>query len=223
MNYLDFSGTLARWPQFVEGGIYTVALSSVAMVLGLAIGVVGAAMRRSRLHPLRMISAAYVELIRNTPFLVQIYIIYFGLPSVGIRISALTAALISLSVYSGAYITEIVRAGIDSIDKGQIEAARTLGLSPYLTFRHVVLKPALAAIYPSLTSQFILIMLASSIVSAISVPELTGAANDIQGLTFRSLEAFLIVAGLYIALTAVFNGIFAVAGRSAFAFRHAGR
>ncbi|MGO4676617.1 amino acid ABC transporter permease [Bosea sp. 2YAB26] len=223
MNYLDFSGALARWPQFVEGGIYTTALSSMAMALGLAIGIVGAAMRRSRVRPLRVVSAAYVELIRNTPFLVQIYIIYFGMPSVGIRISALTAALISLSVYSGAYITEIVRAGIDSIDKGQIEAARTLGLSPYLTFRHVVLKPAIAAIYPSLTSQFILIMLASSIVSAISVPELTGAANDIQGFTFRSLEAFLIVAGLYIALTAIFHGVFALAGRSAFAFRHAGR
>ncbi len=223
MFYLDFSGTLARWPLFAEGVVYTVLLSSAAMLLGLAIGLGGAAMRRSRTPALRMIVGGYVELIRNTPFLVQIYIIYFGLPSIGLRMSALTAALLSLSVYAGAYITEIVRAGVDSIDKGQIEAARTLGLSPYLTFRHVVLKPALAAIYPSLTSQFILIMLASSIVSAISIPELTGAANDIQGLTFRSLEAFLVVAALYIALTALFSGAFSAIGRSAFAFRNAGR
>ena len=223
MFYFDFSGTLARWPVLAEGAVYTVLLSAAAMALGLAIGVVGAALRGARSQVLRALVAGYVGLIRNTPFLVQIYIVYFGLPSVGLRISALAAGVISLSLYSGAYITEIVRAGIESIERGQIEAARSLGLSPVSTFRHVVLKPALAAIYPSLTSQFILIMLASSIVSAISIPELTGAANDIQGLTFRSLEAFLIVAVLYVALTALFNIAFAAFGRSAFAFRYAGR
>lgn len=223
MNYLDFSGTIARWPQFVEGALYTIVLSSIAMVLGLLVGIIGAALRDSPVKALRLIAAGYVEAIRNTPFLVQIYIVYFGLPSVGIRIGPITSGVMALSIYSGAYITEIARTGILSVDGGQIEAARTLGLSRASTFRHVILTPALAAIYPSLTSQFILIMLASSIVSAISVPELTGAANDIQGFTFRSLEAFLIVAAIYVALTAMFGGIFALVGRRAFAFRYLGR
>lgn len=221
--YLDFSGTLSRWPVFVEGAVYTVLLSAAAMMLGLLVGIVGAAMRTSRVRILRAVATGYVELFRNTPFLVQIYIVYFGLPSIGLRISALTAGIAALSLYCGAYITEIVRAGIASVERGQTEAAWTLGLSPLQTFRHVILKPAIAAIYPSLTSQFILVMLASSIVSAISIPELTGAANDVQGLTFRSLEAFLLVAVLYVGLTALFSGLFAAVGRSAFAFRHAAR
>jgi polar amino acid transport system permease protein len=223
MVLLDFSGTLARWPVFANAAIITMALSAAAMVLGLIIGVLGAAARLSRVAVLRAIGRCYVELFRNTPFLVQIYIIYFGLPTIGVRITPLPAGLLSLSLYSGAYLTEIVRAGIQSTERGQIEAARSLGLSKYRTFRHVVLKPALAAVYPSLTSQFILTMLASSIVSTISIPELTGAANDVQGLTFRSLEAYLVVAGIYVAMTGIFKGGFAILGRSMFVFHAAAR
>ena len=218
MVLLDFSGTLARWPVFADAAVITMALSAAAMLLGLIIGVLGAAARLSRVALLRGVGRCYVELFHNTPFLVQIYIIYFGLPTIGLRITPLPAGLLSLSLYSGAYLTEIVRAGIQSTERGQIEAARSLGLSKYRTFRHVVLKPALAAVYPSLTSQFILTMLASSIVSTISIPELTGAANDVQGLTFRSLEAYLVVAGIYIVMTGIFKGGFAMLGRSMFVF-----
>lgn len=221
--YLDFSGTFARSDLFVHGAILTITLSAVALFLGMLVGLVGASMRLSSSKVLSTIAAAYVEIIRNTPFLVQIYIVYFGLPSVGIRISEMTAAIMSLTLYAGAYITEIVRAGILTIGKGQREAARTLGLSSYQTFRYVILVPALSAIFPALTSQFVLIMLASSVVSVISVPELTGAANDIQGLTFRSLEAFLVVAAIYLALTAAFKGVFALIDRMLFSFRFAAR
>ena len=223
MIALDFSGTLARWPVFAEAAVITVLLSAAAMVLGMLIGVLGAAARLSASAPLRAVARCYVELIRNTPFLVQIYVIYFGLPSLGIRLAPLTAGLLSLSIYAGAYVTEIVRAGMQSIDRGQLEAARALGLPGYRIYRHVVLKPALAAVYPSLTSQFILIMLASSIVSTVSVPELTGAANDVQGLTFRSLEAYLIVAAVYIALTALFKSVFGAVEHVSFAYRQAAR
>ncbi|CAH1651508.1 MAG: amino acid ABC transporter permease [Chelatococcus sp.] len=223
MFYFDFSGTLARWPEFVHAGLYTILLSAAAMLLGLVIGIVGAFARLSSIKPARLIAGSYVEIIRNTPFLVQIYIVYFGLPAIGIRLDALTAGILSLSLYAGAYITEIARAGIETIDKGQVEAARALGLSPYLTFRHVILKPAMAAVYPALTSQFILVMLATSVVSVISIPELTGVANDIQGLTFRSLEAFLIVAVIYLGLTAAFKGLFTVFDRTLFAFKYVGR
>ncbi len=223
MSYLDFSGTLARSDQFIGAAALTILLSVVAMVLGLLVGIAGAAMRLSTNRAVSAVALGYVEVIRNTPFLVQIYIVYFGLPGIGIRISALTAAILSLTFYAGAYITEIVRAGILTIDKGQLEAARTLGLSGYRTFRHVVLVPAMAAMFPALTSQFILVMLASSVVSVISVPELTGVANDIQGLTFRSLEAFLIVAAVYLVLTACFKGFYAAIDRFAFSYRHVAR
>ena len=198
-------------------------LSAVTVLLGLIVGVIGAAMRLSRSRLLSGIAAAYVEIIRNTPFLVQIYIVYFGLPQLGIRISAVVAAVLSLTLYAGAYITEIVRAGILTVPKGQVEAARTLGLGPYLTFRHVVMVPALSAIFPALTSQFVLIMLASSVVSVISVPELTGVANDIQGQTFRSLEAFLVVAAIYLVVTAAFKALYALIDRQLFSFRYMGR
>ncbi|TPJ94716.1 MULTISPECIES: amino acid ABC transporter permease [unclassified Mesorhizobium] len=223
MEYLDFSGTFARGDLFVHAAMLTVGLSAAALVLGMCVGIVGALMRLSSSKVLSSIAAAYVEIIRNTPFLVQIYIVYFGLPSIGIRISEVTAAILSLTLYAGAYITEIVCAGIQTIGKGQREAAHTLGMSPYLTFRYVVLLPAISAIFPALTSQFILIMLASSVVSVISVPELTGVANDVQGLTFRSLEAYLVVAAIYLVLTAAFKGVFALIDRALFSFRFAGR
>ena len=223
MFYLDFSGTLARSGMFVQAAGLTVMLSAAATVLGLLVGIVGAALRLSGSRIASWLVGIYVEAIRNTPFLVQIYIVYFGLPGAGIRISPLTAAVASLTLYAGAYITEIIRAGIGTIQKGQIEAARSLGLSSYRTFRHVILVPALSGIFPALTSQFVLIMLASSIVSVISVPELTGTANDIQGQTFRSLEAFLVVAVIYLAVTAAFKLVYALIDRSVFAFRYAGR
>ncbi|MDE1994278.1 MAG: amino acid ABC transporter permease [Rhizobiaceae bacterium] len=223
MNYLDFSGTFARSDLFLHGVTLTVLLSAIALVLGMCVGIAGALMRLSGSRLLSSVAAAYVEVIRNTPFLVQLYIVYFGLPSVGIRISEMTAAILSLTLYAGAYITEIVRSGIETISKGQREAAHTLGMSSYQTFRYVVLKPAISAIFPALTSQFILIMLASSVVSVISVSELTGAANDVQGLTFRSLEAYLVVATIYLILTAIFKGIFAAVDRTLFSFRYVAR
>lgn len=222
MFYFDFSGTFARWHLFADAAFLTVWLSFVAIVLGMIVGLLGAAARLSSVKPLRIVAASYVELIRNTPFLVQIYIIYFGLPTVGVRFSPLTAAVLSLTVYAGAYVTEIVRAGIQTIPKGQIEAARALGLSRYRIFRHVIMLPAMATIYPALASQFILVMLASSVASTISTPELTAIANEVQGMTFRSFEAFLVVAAIYLALTAVFRALFTTIDRFAFTFKHVG-
>jgi len=223
MSYLDFSGTFVRADLFVQAAILTIILTAISTVLGMIVGILGAAMRLSGNRVASGIAVFYVELIRNTPFLVQIYIVYFGLPALGVRIDAMTAGILALTIYAGAYITEIVRAGIGTIPKGQLEASRTLGLNPRQTFRHVVLVPALSAIFPALTSQFILVMLASSVVSVISVPELTGIAHDIQGMTFRSLEAFLVVAAIYLALTAAFKGIYAAIDRLAFSYRYVGR
>jgi len=197
----DFSGALARWPQFAWGGVTTLWLSLAAMTLGLLIGGAASLAAGARWRGVRALPRIYVEAIRNTPLLVQIYIIYFGLPAIGVRLAPTVAAVISLGLYAGAYATEILRAGLEAIPHGQVEAARALGLSPWRTLRHVLAGQVVAAMYPALVSQFVLLMLASSLVSAISVSDLTATANDVQGLTFRPFEAFLLVAACYLGLT----------------------
>ncbi len=219
----DFSGTLARWDAFATGAVMTLGLSVGAMLLGLLVGILAAAMRSSSMAPLRLVAGTYVEIIRNTPFLVQLYIVYFGLPSVGLRLTPVTASVISMTIYVGAYLTETLRAGIEGVPKEQTEAAKALGLSPLRCFRLVVLPQGLASVYPALVSQFILLLLASSIASSVSTEELTGAANDIQGQTFRSFEAFIVVAVVYLALTSVLRVVLNTLDRFLFAFRYAGR
>ncbi len=219
----DFSGTFARWPDLAWGAATTIWLSVLSMALGLLLGTLGAAARISRHRALRLLPTAYVETIRNTPLLVQIYIIYFGLPAAGIRFTPPVAAVLALGIYTGAYATEILRSGIQSIPKGQLEAARALGLSRWRTLRNVEAGHALAAIYPALMSQFVLLMLATSLVSAISVTDLTATANDIQGLTFRSFEAYLVVAAIYLLLTFVLRGLLTGLERVVCPFKFAGR
>ncbi len=216
---LDFSGTFARSDMLLSGAVLTIELASAAMVCGFLIALLAAGAQMAWRRTAGAVVTVYVELIRNTPFLVQIFIIYYGLPALGLHLSPIAASITGLSIYVGAYATEILRAGIDSIGNGQVEAARALGLRPLAVLRHVVIMPALAAIYPALTSQFILLMLATSIVSAISTPELTGAANDINGMTFRSLEAYLVVAAAYLVITMVFRLAFAGLGRVLFPFQ----
>src|SRR5271169_5246309 len=138
------------------------------MVLGLLVGVAGAQAKASRSRLLRGVTQGYIEAIRNTPFLVQLLLIYLGLPSLGLRLTPDQAALLAMVVNLGAYATEIVRAGIEAVPRSQIEAGRALGLKPWQIFRFVVLMPALRTVFPALASQFILVMLASSVVSVIS-------------------------------------------------------
>lgn len=215
----DFSGTFARIDLLLHGAVLTIELAASAMVLGFGIALVAAALQLTRIRAVTFLVTAYVELIRNTPFLVQIFIIYYGLPAIGLRLSPVLASIVGLSIYVGAYATEILRAGIESVGRGQVEAARALGLRPLAILRHVIVVPALAAIYPALTSQFVLLLLATSIVSAVSTPELTGAANDIQGMTFRSLEAYLVVAAAYLAISGGFRLVFLGLGRMLFPFQ----
>ena len=179
------------------------------MAIGMIVATIGALGKTSGPRWLRLGIDVYIEIIRNTPFLIQIFMIFFGLPAAGIRLSSNAAALLALVVNVGAYGIEIIRAGIESIAHGQIEAGRALGLKPLQIFRLVVLKPAIQAIYPSLTSQFILLMLNSSVCSAIAASELTAAAGDIQSRTFRSFEVYFLVTCIYFLLSALFWAIFA--------------
>jgi polar amino acid transport system permease protein len=168
---------------------------------------------------LRLLVAGYVEIVRNTPFLVQIFMIFFGLPTIGLRLDADQGALIALVLNGSAYTIEIVRAGIENIGHGQIEGALALGLHRLQAFRLVVLPQALRIIVPPLGSQFILLMLNSSVCSAISADELTSAALDVQGRTFRAFEAFIVAAAIYFALSLLFSSAFAALERMAFGKR----
>lgn len=210
MDYKFRFGALAPYTDdIIEGALLTLQLSALTIVLGFAIGLVAAAMRTSQVEALRRIAAVYVETIRNTPLLVQLFIIYFGLPSLGLRLSANEAALIGLSVNLGAYTCEIVRAGIQSIRKSQLEAGYSLGLTGPQVFRHVILYQALKAIYPALSSQFVLLMLATSVVSVIGATELFHVASFIDSRTFRSFEVYVVITLGYLALTLLFRATFA--------------
>ena len=200
----------------LQGAWLTIELSAISIVLGFVVGTLCAIARNSSIKPLVWLVGLYVEVIRNTPLLVQVFLVFFGLASIGFRLSAEVAAVIALVLNIGAYTTEIMRAGINSIHPGQIEAAECLGMSRLHVYWHVVLLPAVERVYPSLTSQFILLMLASSITSQISAEELTATANIIQSETFRSFEVYLVVAVAYLALSFLFRLIFWGIGKCIF-------
>jgi len=214
----NFAPVLAAFDQLLFGAWLTIRLSCTAMVLGLIVSIVCAWGKTSGPAPLRWVINAYIEIIRNTPFLVQIFFIFFGLPSLGLRLSPNGAALLALVVNFGAYGTEIIRAGIESVQKGQIEAGTALGLSKLQTFRYIVLKPALRTVYPALTSQFIYLMLTSSVVSAISADDLAAAGNNLQSATFASFEVYIVITLMYLAMSVGFSAIFSAIERMAFKY-----
>ena len=217
MRYdFDFSAPLTYWPDFVAGAATTLSLSLAATVFGFLLGVLCALGTTGRSAWLARLCGIYVEAIRNTPLLVQIFIVYFGLASVGVKVDAFTAATAALVINVGAYTAEIVRAGINSIHPGQMEAAECLGLSRLQVLTRIVLPPAIERVYPALTSQYVLLMLASSITSQISAEELTAVANRIQSDTFRSVETYLIVAAAYLVLSLVMRLVFWCASYIAF-------
>jgi polar amino acid transport system permease protein len=197
----------------LEGAGLTLRLSIVTMMLGLIVGVLGAFAKTSGPRPLRAVVQVYVEIVRNTPFLVQLLLIYLGLPALGLRLSPDSSALLAMVVNLGAYATEIARAGIEAVPHGQIEAGRALGLKSWQIFRLIVLMPALQIVFPALSSQFILVVLGSSVVSAISAEELTAVANNLQARTFRPFEIYLAVGAIYVAMVFAFQAVFAVVER----------
>jgi polar amino acid transport system permease protein len=212
----NFRDVFAQFDTLVEGALLTLQLSAVTMVVGLVLGIVGALARSWGVLPVRLAAATYVETIRNTPLLIQIFIVFFGLPSAGLKLDATTAGVAALSINLGAYATEIIRAGIQAIHKSQVEAGLALGLSRLQVFRYIVLFPALKVIYPALASQFILLMLATSIVSQIAVAELFHMASVLQSRTFRDFEVYIVAAGMYLALALAFRLIFAAIHRVVF-------
>ena len=197
---LDFISVLAEWPLLVKGVAWTVGLTGISTVIGLMLGITLAWSRVHGALPLRALAASYVEAIRNTPFIVQLFFVYFGLPAMGVRLSPEVASIIAMVINLSAYATEIIRAGIEATPKGQIEAAMSLALKPSHIFTHVVLPPALQKVWPALVSQIIIVMLGSAVCGQISTEELSHAANLIQSRNFRAFEAFIIATLTYLSL-----------------------
>jgi polar amino acid transport system permease protein len=217
MKYqFEFADVLAQWPLFLGGLWLTVELSAIAIACGLVIGTLAAIGRRSERRWLSRACSAYVEAVRNTPLLVQIFVVYFGFASLGWKVPVFVAAAAALVINLGAYTCEIVRAGMEAIPKGQIEAAECLALTRRQIYWHVVLVPALEKVYPALTSQFVLLMLASSVTSQIGAEELTAVASRVQSETYRSFEAYLVVALLYVVLSYLSRIVFWALGQAAF-------
>ena len=214
----NFAALLPYWGEFLRGIGLTLLLSVLAVAIGFAIGLVTVLARRSRWASLRFAAVSYVEIIRNTPFLLQVMFIFFGLPSAGISLTPWPAAILALSLNCGAFASEIIRGGIDAVPRGQGEAGLALGLSPLQVFRYVILKPALRIIYPALSSQFILALLTTSIVSSISAEELTSVAESVDTLTFRSFEIYVVVTLIYFALSSVFASAFRAIDRAFFSY-----
>jgi len=209
MHYaFHFNVVWDHWRELTEGAWLTIRLSALAMIIGLGVAIVCAYAKAAGPSAVRWLVAGYVEAIRNTPFLVQIFIVYFSLPALGIAVGANEAALAAMVVNFGAYGTEILRSGIESIPQGQVEAARALGLSRLQTFVHVMLFPAVKTVFPALSSQFILLMLASSVVSTISAVELTAVTNSLQSTTFRPFEFYFVSTAIYLAMALGFQGVF---------------
>jgi polar amino acid transport system permease protein len=199
---LDFSSAYAPYFQGVFGPS-DIKVSGPADLQGKSIGATRGALE--------------VEAIRNTPFLVQLFFIFFGLPALGIRIGAVTAALLAMTLNLGAYAIEIIRAGVAAVPRGHIEAAASLAMTPAKIFRHVVLPQALGKVFPALVSQIVIVMLGSAVVSQVSVPDLTYAANYIQSRNFRAFETYVVITASYLALAILVRHLLNAVGRRFFA------
>lgn len=213
---LNFSYLMRHWTMIADGLGTTVLLSVSAIATGFVLGTLLAIARRSGMPVLSRAAAVYVEVIRNTPLLIQIFLTFFGLSMLGLRLPALLVAVLAMTVNTIAYTSEIVRAGFDSIKPGQWEAAETLGLSKAQAYWYVALLPAIERVYPSLSSQFVLMMLATSITSQISVEELTAVANFLQAQSYRPFETYIVTAVLYLALSLLLRLALWAIGRAVF-------
>jgi polar amino acid transport system permease protein len=193
----------AYYGLILQGFLVTMGISALAFAGGLAIGTVVALLRLARNPVLRWPAAAYIELFRNLPFLIEVFFVYYVLPFWGIRLPALTVGVVALAIYIGAYYAESIRAAIQSVPSGQVEAARVIGMSRGQALRHIVLPQIFGVLIPPLTSQTLGMVKETAVLSTITIKEVTMAALMVQGITFRPFEVFMMVGLLYWAFTAL--------------------
>lgn len=216
-----FGDLLPYTSQLLQALLTSVYITLIAMLVGSAFGVALYLGKAGRLRPVRMLSSAYIEAFRNTPLLVQLYLIYFGLPQLGVNLNPTWAGVVALTLNNAAYTAEIYRAGFESVPEGLVEAGRALGMKNRQVFRHIIFMPATRNVFPALTNQFILLFLASSIASIIGLPELMNTILNINSETYRTFE-ILATGGL---LYFVVSGLLSLASKVAesYLFRWGGR
>lgn len=212
----DFASVFDYTPVLIKGIGVTAELIAFGAVAGVALGIACAWARTQGPRWLRAPVTAYVEVVRNTPFLIQLFFVFFGLPSLGVQFSEMQAACLAMALNLGAYSAEIIRAGIDATPKGQYEAGASLAMTRLQVFRHVVLKPALARIWPALSSQIVIVMLGSAVCSQIAAEDLTFAANFIQSRNFRAFEVYFVTTGIYLVLAVLLRQLLRMTGRRLF-------
>ncbi len=218
MDYtFDFSWLGEYLPMIWQGALITLALTLASALIGGLLGTLGAVGMRYGGKALRGVLVGYVEFIRNTPFLVQLFFVYFGLPSLGVMLPEWVAALLAMSLNLTAYQMEIIRAGFLAVGPGQYQAALSLGLTPAQTIRHIMLPQGFVAVAPALFGQILMMMMSSAVVSQISVTDLAAAASYIQSRTFRPFEIYVIVTVLYLVLSILARGLFNLVFRRMFA------
>lgn len=209
---LDFGPVLAQRPMWLRGIWLTCVLTVAMTALGSLLGIACAWARAQGPRWLGRIVGVYVEVFRNTPFIIQLFFIFFGLPSLGIRLDPVTASVVALVLDLGAYASEIIRAGIEATPRGQLEAAQSLALTRWQTFSRVVLPPSLERVWPALVSQIIIVMLVSAICSQISAKEISYSADLISSRTFHSFESYFVATALYLALAILLRQLLNWAG-----------
>ena len=204
---LDFSFLSGYMPYFFDGVKWTLIISAISVFFGVLLGSILTFMKRSKftifkVNPLKLIANVYIEIIRGTPMLLQIMIVYYAFDEVlGITIGALPAGIIAVSLNSAAYVSEIIRAGIDAVDKGQYEAARSLGMSQFMAMKLIIMPQAISNILPAIGNEFVTVIKESSMASVIGVGEIMYAAKVIRGKTFRGFEPLIVAAIFYFVIT----------------------
>ncbi|UZQ83511.1 amino acid ABC transporter permease [Thermoanaerobacter sp. RKWS2] len=195
---------------FVSGLLMTLKLTFLAVTIGVILGLIVALIKMSSIKPISFIGASYVEIIRGTPLLVQLLLIYNGLMQFGIDIPAFTAGVSALAINSAAYVAEIIRAGIQAVDPGQNEAARSLGMTHAMAMRYVIIPQAIKNILPALGNEFIVMLKESAIVSVIGFADLTRQADIIQSITYKYFEPYIIIAAIYFVMTFIFSRLLGI-------------
>ncbi len=194
---LDINIFINYWPEIGQGFLVTIMITIGALLVGLPLGLVFALARLADVRVLRWPAIACIEVIRNTPFMIQVFLIFYVLPFYGIRMPSWLVGIISLGIFSSVYYAEIVRAGIESVPRGQMEAARATGMSYARGMRHIVFPQMLGFVLPPTANQTLSLVKESAILSTITVSEMTYTALRIQGETFSPFEVFLMIAALY--------------------------
>ena len=202
---VDFLSMVKYTPLFISGLIMTLKLTFLAVTIGVLMGLFIALMKMSSIKPIKLVASSYIEVIRGTPLLVQLLLIYNGLMQFGMNIPAFTAGVSALAINSSAYVAEIIRAGIQAVDPGQNEAARSLGMTHAMAMRYVIIPQAIKNILPALGNEFIVMLKESAIVSVIGFRDLTRQADIIQSVTYRYFEPYIIIAAIYFIMTLTFS------------------